>query len=256
MSIIRRSYLLADQPLPLTLDGVVAWWDPTALDTMSQNAAGTTEVTSDGDPVHRWTDRVGGVVLQAPSGSERPVLDITGGKYALRGDGIDSTMVTTTGPFDFTSGFGAMMGIQIDTDATGGLGLLSTNSSTGTGAAVMEAVHVSSRSLRANTNRASTVAVLNGTMTAAFGAPFIYEAWLTGADTGEILEDGTVIKDIKAGTGSLIPAGTTNYWRIMEDVFSGHLDGLISDVVLIDPTVMSASDRTALRDWIAARWTS
>lgn len=74
-------------PGDLTL---AAWYDPSDLSTLWQDAAGTTPVTSDSDPVGRIDDKSGNGrhATQGTAGS-RPLYHVSGGVHWLEFDGTD-----------------------------------------------------------------------------------------------------------------------------------------------------------------------
>ena len=71
-----------------------AWYDPSDLSTLFQDAAGTVPVTADGDPVGRMLDksRNGNHASQTVSGS-RPIYRTDGTLHWLLADGVDDKMV-------------------------------------------------------------------------------------------------------------------------------------------------------------------
>ena len=79
-----------------------AWYDPSDISTLFQDAAGTVPVTADGDPVGRMLDKSGNGnhASQTVSGS-RPVYRTDGVLHWLEFDGVDdvllSDFITLTG---------------------------------------------------------------------------------------------------------------------------------------------------------------
>lgn len=73
-----------------------AWYDPSDLSTMYQDAAGTIPVTGVGQPVGRILDKSGrGNHATQTTTASRPTLQQdTSGKYYLSFDGIDDSLVT------------------------------------------------------------------------------------------------------------------------------------------------------------------
>jgi len=70
-----------------------AWYDPSDLNTLFQDSAGTTPVTSDGDPVGYMGDKSGNDnhATQATSAA-RPTYHTDGTLHWLEFDGVDDTM--------------------------------------------------------------------------------------------------------------------------------------------------------------------
>lgn len=76
-----------------------AWYDPSDVSTLFQDAAGTTPITASGQPVRRMNDISGnGFHLIAPSDPARPTYQTAGGLHWLESDGVDDVMsVAMTG---------------------------------------------------------------------------------------------------------------------------------------------------------------
>ena len=78
-----------------------AWYDPSDMSTLFQDAAGTTPVTAAGQPVGKMLDKSGrGNHASQANASNKPVLQQSGGLYYLQFDGVDDFLVT--GNIDFT----------------------------------------------------------------------------------------------------------------------------------------------------------
>ena len=79
-----------------------AWYDPSDLTTVWQDAAGTTPATA-GDPVGRIDDKSGnGNHATQSTATARPTLQTSGGLYYLDFDGVDDYLQGPTHPFTFT----------------------------------------------------------------------------------------------------------------------------------------------------------
>jgi len=78
------------------LGQVGAWYDPSDLSTMFTDAAGTTPVTGDGDPVGLILDKSGnGYHASQATSTARPLFQIDGsGKHYLAFDGVDDYLST------------------------------------------------------------------------------------------------------------------------------------------------------------------
>jgi hypothetical protein len=81
-------------PLSLFANGEQgAWYDPSDLSTLFQDAAGTTPVTADGDPVGLMLDKSGnGNHASQSVAASRPVYRTDGVLHWLEGDGIDDDL--------------------------------------------------------------------------------------------------------------------------------------------------------------------
>jgi hypothetical protein len=72
-----------------------AWYDPSDLSTLFQDAAGTTPVTADGQPVGRMLDKSGrGNHATQSIDAARPTYKTSGGLHWLEFDGIDDFLQT------------------------------------------------------------------------------------------------------------------------------------------------------------------
>lgn len=84
-----------------------AVYDPSDLSTLWQDAAGTTPVTADGDPVGRIDDKSGnGNHATQSTAAARPLYKTSGGLHWLQGDGVDdwiSAAFTITQPWERVS---------------------------------------------------------------------------------------------------------------------------------------------------------
>ena len=87
-------------PLDLFMGGEEgAWYDPSDLSTLFQDAAGTTPVTADGDPVGLMLDKSGNVnhAIQSVAAS-RPVYRTDGAMGWLQFDGVDDHLKVPDNP--------------------------------------------------------------------------------------------------------------------------------------------------------------
>jgi hypothetical protein len=72
-----------------------AWYDPSDLSTLFQDAAATVPVTADSQPVRRVNDKSGrGNHIIAPSDAARPLFRDSGGLRWLQFDGVEDYLVT------------------------------------------------------------------------------------------------------------------------------------------------------------------
>lgn len=76
-----------------------AWFDPSDLTTLFQDAAGTTPVTALGQPVGLMRDKSGrgNHVSQATAAARPTYQQNAGGKYYLAFDGVDDSLSSSTG---------------------------------------------------------------------------------------------------------------------------------------------------------------
>ena len=100
-----------------------AWYDPSDLTTLYQDAAGTTPVTAVGDPVGRVEDKSGnGNHASQSTAAARPIYRQDGnGKFYLDFDGVDDAMATGSIDFSATDKMSMFAGVHKDSDAAAGI---------------------------------------------------------------------------------------------------------------------------------------
>lgn len=111
-------------PATLFIGGAVkgAFYDPSDLSTLFQDAAGTTPVTAIGDPVGRILDKSGnGKHATQSSASSRPLLQQTNGLYHLTFDGSNDSMLTGSIDFTGTDKMTVWAGVTKSSDAAAGV---------------------------------------------------------------------------------------------------------------------------------------
>ena len=90
-----------------------AWYDPSDLSTMYQDAAGTIPVTGVGQPVGKILDKSGrGNHATQSTTATRPTLQQESGKYYLSFDGVDDSLVTGNINFTATDKMTVMAGLR------------------------------------------------------------------------------------------------------------------------------------------------
>ena len=114
--------------VPLDPDAVIAalfgsgeegaWYDPSDLSTVWQDAAGTTPATA-GDPVGRIDDKSGnGNHATQSTSTARPTLQTSGGLYYLDFDGVDDQLIATGYPWAFGDTFDLFFAINANSSNT------------------------------------------------------------------------------------------------------------------------------------------
>lgn len=82
---------------PTNLPNLSAWYDPSDLSTLFQDAAGTIAVASDGDPVGRILDKSGnGYHLSQTNTASKPSYHTDGVRHWIESDGVDDFMQANT----------------------------------------------------------------------------------------------------------------------------------------------------------------
>lgn len=117
--------------LPSSLPDLWAWWDVSTLSTLYQDSAGSTPVTTNGDPIGYIADRSGNdrYVRQTGATSTRPTYTIgaqnglpaasfDGGDYLDSVAAVDSIPLTIVGAGRRSSTVGVSMGIVSNFHAT------------------------------------------------------------------------------------------------------------------------------------------
>ncbi len=78
---------------PASIPGLSAWYDPSDISTLFQDAAMTVPVTGDGQPVGAMRDKSGlGYHMLQPAASQRPIYRTASGLRWLEFDGVDDFM--------------------------------------------------------------------------------------------------------------------------------------------------------------------
>lgn len=91
-----------------------AWYDPSDMSTLFQDAAGTTPVTAAGQPVGLMRDKSGkGNHATQATATSRPILQTSGGLWYLAFDGVDDSMQTSSINFTITNVITQFVGIKV-----------------------------------------------------------------------------------------------------------------------------------------------
>ena len=108
-----------------------AWYDPSDLTTLFQDAAGTTPVTASGQPVGLMLDKSGNGnhAVQATS-AKRPTYTAGSGLHWLAFDGVDDAIVTGDVDFTGTDKVSVFAGLQANV-LTNAISMVAIHNSTG-----------------------------------------------------------------------------------------------------------------------------
>jgi hypothetical protein len=142
-----------------------AWYDPSDLSTLFQDAAGTIPVTATGQPVGLMRDKSGrGNHATQPTAASRPIFRDVGGLRYLECDGVDDGMVTGSINFTDTDKMFVCAGVRKLSDAATAVLLeLSPNTSVSAGAFAVTAPNFTAEasygSRSAGTTQSSAVAL-------------------------------------------------------------------------------------------------
>ena len=96
-----------------------AWYDPSDLSTLFQDAAGTIPVTATGQPVGLMRDKSGrGNHASQATAASRPIFRDVGGLRYLECDGVDDGMVTSSIDFTGTDKMFVCVGVRKLSDSS------------------------------------------------------------------------------------------------------------------------------------------
>jgi len=105
-----------------------AWYDPSDIDTLFQDSAGTTPVTTAGQPVGLMLDKSGnGNHATQAASSKRPTYTEGGGLSWLAFDGVDDAMEIQNAAFSFTGDQSVWVAAKHDTGTGGYIYLMGGN---------------------------------------------------------------------------------------------------------------------------------
>ncbi len=97
-----------------------AWYDPSDLSTLFQDAAGTIPVTTAGDPVGMMQDKSGnGNHARQATAAARPTYQTDGALHWLATDGVDDFMTIVSASIPSVGPFYAQFGILFNTLSSG-----------------------------------------------------------------------------------------------------------------------------------------
>lgn len=172
-----------------------AWYDPSDMSTMFQDAAGTIPITAPDQQVGLIRDKSGrGNHASQPTGASRPILRNSGALWYLEFDGVDDFLVTPSINFSTTDKMSVFAGLAKITDASLGIvAELSANIGANDGAFIMTAPSGSAS--------ASFSTGFRGTIRKDRTSPLTYVAPVTAVVSG----DG----DITSGSTRLRVNGVT-----------------------------------------------
>lgn len=186
-----------------------AWYDPSDLSTLFQDAAGTIPVTASGQPVGRMLDKSGrGNHATQATATARPIYTEAGGLRYLAFAGVDDFMVTGAVNFTATDKMTSWAGVRKLSDAARSMLFEMGNSSAG--AVRMEApnsVGVGNYLFASGgTNIGAGIATMNG-----YAAPI--SNVLSG--TSDIASDVAILRINGAQVGSgVADQGAGNYGNL------------------------------------------
>jgi len=109
-------------------DEAGVWYDPSDLDTLFQDAAGTTPVTTAGQPVGLIMDKSGnGNHATQPTAAKRPTYQTDGTLHWLAFDGVDDALEIPNSAFNFTGDQAVFVAANHNTGTGGSIYLMGGN---------------------------------------------------------------------------------------------------------------------------------
>lgn len=228
---------------PTSIAGLLAWYDPTDAATLFQDAAMTTPVTADGDPVGAVMDKSGNDYhLTQSSVSQRPTYRTSDGVSWIESDGAD----------DIMSGALTNLGADPDVYLTAGLRILSQSQADhrvfelGSGSGALSGAYGSAGwSWRYNNGNSAF-------SSSAVGDDLVVR-WQRNAGNvyaeSQIYVDGSQLPQLSATSSTLIPSLSTTELDVF-DSNSGGSPGQIRLYGLVVCTTLSSSDAATLDTYL------
>jgi hypothetical protein len=189
-----------------------AWYDPSDLSTLWQNAARTVPVTTDGDPVRVMDDKSGnGRELSASSDAVRPIYRTSGGLHWLEFDGTDDTMAVNILNLSASDKVTIWAGVRRDSDDSGGRMLCELSASTSSNAGTFHITAPASGTSRyGSISRGS--ATINAAQTAQMGLTAAAPDLAVITATHDIAADlSRIWRNRVAGTDGTADKGSGNF---------------------------------------------
>jgi len=240
---------------PSDVSGLVLWYDGSDISTLWQDAAKTTPVTSDNDPVGAWLDKSAGAKLVTQSiAGERPIYKtaVQNGLSVLsyvsgtlkRIFAVGSVIDSGTTP---SSANWTMFGVA-NTDSTSHRGGIFTSAETAYAGTLFADSTASKYIGKVQTN---LDVVKNIVGASDLGSEFMQVTLQRNNTAVNGWQNGV------AATPKAITAGSTidnSYTRLFSDEegFSS-LQGSIAEVIVYDGAV-STSDREAVESYLVSKW--
>lgn len=227
-----------------------AWYDPSDLTTLFQNAAGTTPVTAAGQPVGRILDKSGrGNHATQATAASRPTYQIDGfGRPYLSFDGVDDFLVTPT----ITPGIDkaqVFVGVRRLSDAAVGVLLeTSANFSVNNGTVVIQAPNAALSRYSFNSKGTAASNVIS-TATTAPTTNVLVGIGDIAADTSIMRMDGTQV------ASGVVDQGTGNYLAYPAYIgrrggASSPYNGRVYGVILRFGANLDAATISATETWM------
>jgi len=226
-----------------------AWYDPSDLSTLFQDAAGTIPVTAGNQQVGLMRDKSGrGNHASQTVSSSRPIIRSSGGLWYLEFDGVDDFFVTSAINFAASDKMGVFAGVMKLTDSTlGVVAELSANIGSSDGSLIVTAPSGSAS--------ASFSAGFRGTVRKDRTSPLSYAAPFTGilSADGDIAAGSTRLRingATVASDASGLGTGSFGNWPLYIGrrggttlPFRGYLSGLIVRGATTDAATITSIEK-------------
>lgn len=246
-------------PSPLALPGLQIWLDGSDPATMFQDAAGTTPVASENDPVGRWVDKsAAGHVFDNSTSGQKPVYrpNIQGGKSVVRFDGIDDRLTNAVSTATLVKNVASASVVMAVSNVA-----MNSADSTSFSFTVAATGAVRARKLKRTTNKyALSGRRLDGDAnqtvesSAAGASPKVLAGnFLWDQAKAQLFENGTKVADTvfqtagnTSDTNTIVFIGSTSSSQAF---FAGD----ICEIVVCVPA-LSDADRAKLETYLQAKW--
>ena len=206
-----------------------AWFDPSDLSTLFQDSAGTTPVTTAGQPVGLMLDKsgMGNNATQATS-SQRPTYQTGAGLHWLAFDGVDDAMATGSIAFTATDEMSIFAGVRTISTTTSMLVESSSNPGANDGA--FHIARLGSNSWQA-LNRGTANQTISGSAVAAPASTVVVSSAKISTPSISIRENGSEIASNTSTQGSGNYGNYALYFGARNTsslFFHGNMYGLIA----------------------------
>ena len=242
-----------------------AWYDPSDLSTLFQDAAGTTPVTADGEPVGLMTDKSGnGNDVSQAVAAARPTYKTDGTLHWLEFDGVDDWLLTTVN-FGLSLNSAVFASVAFRNDGTDDdyTTLFSQHHGTPLGAfslVVGGSYSGTQGDARLGTDVWTPAGIYGGTTLAQsvdFVGTWMLDDWAAHFTTGAALYVNGVSETLATFSPTLVPLTLTNaplyIGAFGPNLIGSRLNGRWYGGVIIRDNVGTQDERAGLESYLASK---